>query len=100
VTGAAPVAAAKGGTIASNAAQRGGYADRSAGVCSDGGKGGAFENAGGCSTGRSAGQSAFVVRLLAVTKLRIFAGNPISERMEMGLTGNDRSSSAELFYQP
>src|SRR5450631_2471149 len=100
MTSAAPVAAAKGGAVADQSTKRGRDTNGSAGVCSDGGKGGTLENAGGCSTGRSAGQSAFVAGLLAVAELRIFAGNPISERVEMGLTSDDRAGDAELLHQP
>ncbi len=97
---AAPVAAADRGAITGQAAERGRDADGAAGVCADGGDGGALLHAGCRAGGRAAGERGGVAGLQAVAEFGILAGDAVGQRVEVSFAGDDRASRAELLHEP
>ena len=97
---AGPVAAADGGAVADEAAERCGAADGTAGVCADGGDGGALEHAGCGATGGASGERCGIAGLHAVAELGVLAGDAVGERMQMRLAGDDGTESSKLRDEP
>src|SRR5581483_9470074 len=84
VRSATPVTAAQGSAISGQSAERSRHADRAARIRTDSDCSGALKNASHRAAGRPSGERRGIVRLQAVAELRIFAGDAIGKRVQVG----------------
>src|SRR5580704_17997543 len=81
--------------ITSQAAKRGGRADRAAGVCANGGDRRSFLHAGRGAARGTAGQESGTARLRAIAIVGIFSGDTVSQRVHVRFADNDRALRLE-----